>query len=1025
MKGRWIHVSWSVALIFLVTSAVAAAQGPDFQHQVETATGSEPETIRFHNLDRLSPDGEWLAYVTASDYGMRDSRIWISRPDGTEAKVIVTGGTNFWVSNPVWAPDSEQLAYVRVYSGEESFAVAPAFELWVVHLSDMGDPGHRIDIAKGAFNLMLGYGGETTLAWEQENRITFLNEASAQPARYSVDPETNVLSEEGVVSNEETRAVLSQPSGVPCFWQHDTWRCDQLGYNSAWTLGTCPNKHSGGCTVSSVAMILNYYGISTNPRHLNQWLKDNSGFIGANMRLDIAANVDPSIEFGNEIAGTNWTLLRSQLDEGYPVLLKVLGGSHWVVATGYSGNTVYINDPGLRSCARTLEAYGNTFDSLTIYEGNLPNPHDTTPPSVTFTSNPSPGQWYNTSPTISWRMSDAESGISSYEWWWAGQTHHQVSKSGNPSPVTDSTGLSTAGQGWHRIYVRAWNGEGLSVREDVGPFGYDTVRPNAPSINPGCNAPNNQWQNTCRDPSFTWSAIDPNGSDGSGIEYYAYAWGTSPPTDPSNWSTTQSYNPGAIADVDSWNQHSLYVRARDEAGNISSLGRYGVWYDGSIPTVTLSINNGASTTNQTNVHLNLSTDDTGSGISEIRISNNGLTWSEWQPYADIIPWTLPALDRRELPVYAQVRDHAGNESTIASDTITLDLYPPMPHSDNYRICQDVIDVGGSVGISSTSYSLTSAIGQSWATGANANASDGFSGRSGFLADVTGCLPITHTATSSFTITRWVVASGGNLRSSGSYRLGDTTGQPAASGANDFSSPNYTLSSGFWGQITGTVPTTSTQPTPEPTPVPTATPTPGPTPTPQPDSFGVSINYGALYTNDPLVTVRLWGPNVTHMRISNDGGFTESYWRSYQITATWPLSTYGSYVMPRLVYAQFKDAHGAIYGTFMDDIIYDPVAPEGNVVLLSSPDTVTATVWLESWDDNSGVDEMRVADTLGGIDAASWQPYTETLSWVLQGSQVYAQFRDHAGNPSSIYDSNGIEHPLNPKTVYLPLVIRND
>ncbi|MEA3340187.1 MAG: hypothetical protein U9R15_09490, partial [Chloroflexota bacterium] len=411
-----------------------------------------------------------------------------------------------------------------------------------------------------------------------------------------------------------------------------------------------------------------------------------------------------------------------------------------------------------------------------------------------------------------------------------------------------------------------------------------------------------------------------------------------------------------------------------------------------------------------------------------RISNNNVTWTDWQPYTDAVPWTLPALDRRALTVYVQVRDRADNESAVASDAITLDLYPPMPHSANYRICADVIDAGGSSeGVTSTNYSLVSAIGQPWATGGET--SESFTEQSGFLSAITGCRPISYAVTSNYTVTQWVIASGGNLRGSASYRLGDTAGQPAASKTNAFTSTNYTLASGFWSQITGTVPPTSTLPTPPPPVTPTATPTPGPTPTPLPGAFGVSINDGALYTNDPAVAVRVWAPNVTHLRISNDGGFTDSYWRTYRVTTTWVISTYENYVMPRFVYVQFKDAQDAVYGTYMDDIIYDPVAPQGSVEILGSGST-TATLWLEAWDDNSGVSQMRLNDTPtmtlvlpgGAITATAWQPYTQTVEWALAGDVVYAQFRDRAGNTSSVYSSEGDEYE--PYQIYLPLVMRN-
>jgi hypothetical protein len=37
---------------------------------------------------------------------------------------------------------------------------------------------------------------------------------------------------------------------------------------------------------------------------------------------------------------------------------------------------------------------------------------------------------------------------------------------------------------------------------------------------------------------------------------------------------------------------------------------------------------------------------------------------------------------------------AGNLSTVVSDTIALDLYPPASHSANYRTCSTVVNTGG-------------------------------------------------------------------------------------------------------------------------------------------------------------------------------------------------------------------------------------------------------------------------------------------------------------------------------------------
>ena len=48
------------------------------------------------------------------------------------------------------------------------------------------------------------------------------------------------------------------------------------------------------------------------------------------------------------------------------------------------------------------------------------------------------------------------------------------------------------------------------------------------------------------------------------------------------------------------------------------------------------------------------------------------------------------------------------------------------------------------------------------------------------------------------------------------------------------------------------------------------------------------------------------------------------------TTTWVISTYEDYVMARYVYAWFGDAEGSVYGSYFDDIVYDPVAPTGAV-----------------------------------------------------------------------------------------------
>lgn len=551
-------------------------------------------------------------------------------------------------------------------------------------------------------------------------------------------------------------------------------------------------------------------------------------------------------------------------------------------------------------------------------------------------------------------------------------------------------------------------------------FSVDTSPPSPPHINisgPGCSGiQNNAWQNTCYDPAFTWSASD----SGSGVKDYYYYWGTSPIGPPDTQMTEASFDPGPIAPVDSYANYYLNVAARDNLDHESSVATFGVLYDGTMPTLTVRVNNGAEVAYQTTVLLNLSANDTGSGVAEVRVSNNGLSWSHWQPYEGDLPWTLPALNRHTLPVYVQVRDRAGNESLIVSDTIYLDLYPPMPHSDNYRICADVVDAGGSAGLSATNYLLTAAIGQPLATGAEANGSDSFDEWGGFLSSITGCLPITYPVPAGYTMTQSVVASGGNLRGSTNFRVGDTAGQAAASGATVLSSTSYLLSSGFWAGITSTIPARPPDPPEYPIPTPTPTPPPGPTPTPPPGDFGIHIDDDAPYTNDLEVIVHAWAPNATDMRLSNDPDYVDTDWFPYQITSTWTLSSTGGYV--RDVYAWFRDAQGNVYGVYSDDIIYDAVAPEGRVEILGS-ESMTVTLWLEAYDTNSGLADMRISENSAMTDTI-WQPYIDTLLWILQNPVVYAQYRDQAGNESPIYGSDGSVYWPDGYAVYLPLIFRH-
>ena len=75
--------------------------------------------------------------------------------------------------------------------------------------------------------------------------------------------------------------------------------------------------------------------------------------------------------------------------------------------------------------------------------------------------------------------------------------------------------------------------------------------------------------------------------------------------------------------------------------------------------------------------LNLAATDPApaSGVKEMRFSNDGVTFSAYQPYAVTAAWALSGGDGTKT-VYAQFRDGDGNVSAVASDAITLDTTGP-------------------------------------------------------------------------------------------------------------------------------------------------------------------------------------------------------------------------------------------------------------------------------------------------------------------------------------------------------------
>ncbi len=115
------------------------------------------------------------------------------------------------------------------------------------------------------------------------------------------------------------------------------------------------------------------------------------------------------------------------------------------------------------------------------------------------------------------------------------------------------------------------------------------------------------------------------------------------------------------------------VRAmfRDAAGNNSIVYSDYIRLDTTPPTGSIIINNGASSTKNRTVSLGLTwSDGTGSGVTRMRFSLDGATWSAWEPQKTPKSYTLPA-PLGYYTVRVQFLDAGNNYSAVYKDYIKL------------------------------------------------------------------------------------------------------------------------------------------------------------------------------------------------------------------------------------------------------------------------------------------------------------------------------------------------------------------
>ena len=403
---------------------------------------------------------------------------------------------------------------------------------------------------------------------------------------------------------------------------------------------------------------------------------------------------------------------------------------------------------------------------------------------------------------------------------------------------------------------------------------------------------------------------------------------------------------------------SLYYKVRDDALNESSPDSDSIVLDTSGPTSpSIVINSGAPATNEVNVALTLSANDSWTPI-QVMISNEAgfgnATWESFPPTTKA--WVLISGDGPKT-VYAKFRDGGLTESTTAEDTITLDTIAPTVTVEAPN--------GGEIINGGSSYTIT------WeATDAGSGIATGtpislyYSTNSG-----SSWTPITQYANTGTYL--WSVP----LINSTTCRISVEAVDVATNVGRDISDSDFSIDSDV----------------------------------PQVGSIEVRdlATGGTARTNNRVVSIEAFDVSVeaTEMRIAEDASFTvnETIWLTYSKTTTYEVTSGDG---TKNIYYKVRDAVLKDSNTVFDSIVLDTTGPTSPSIVINSgavaTNEVNVSLSLEASDSWTPL-EMIISNE-ASFTNANWESYSTSKAWVLPAGDgdktVYAKFRDAGSNESS-------------------------
>lgn len=387
------------------------------------------------------------------------------------------------------------------------------------------------------------------------------------------------------------------------------------------------------------------------------------------------------------ISSWNWTVDKTaptaSINFGPPALVNNNSSTFGFSASEAATFQCRLDSATFASCTgSTSQSYSNLPDgSRTFYVraidsvGNIGNPTshtwtiDTAPPNTTLDPNVGPtpdSATQNNDPVFAFTSRENDS---TFECNLTGPGMTDTAFTAcNTSPNTQITkSYTNLPDGTYTFKVRAKD-QATNVDTDYSDstrtWTIDTLPPAAPVI----NSPTDNFLSNSNDITVSGTA-EANSEvevfDGGNAEDTTTADGSG------NWSIT-------LPD-EAEGSHTYTAKATDGVGLTSGVSNArSVTVDTIAPDGTVVINNNAAATNNAavNLTLNATDPDPGSGVTHMRFSNDGVTWSAWKAYATSFSWNLIGGEGTKT-VRVQFRDAASNRtSPPASDTIKLDTTAP-------------------------------------------------------------------------------------------------------------------------------------------------------------------------------------------------------------------------------------------------------------------------------------------------------------------------------------------------------------